>query len=526
MVGGVAVLVRRDVPGRGRQRGRRGIGPGEVEGRGQVAADGTAPRGDVGLLDPEALLHEADHRGVVEGLGADVAALAPGGDHDHRDARAEPVRSGRVAAATGVEVLRHVGRGQAPGGGGRRVRRDHVVEEAVVLVVGDEQGGLGPDRRVRGQRVQDLRDVPGAEVRRPVRVLAERLGGGDPGDLGQRAAHHVRAQPVEVAVARLDVRARAGLLVQGAAGLGAPVGVEVQQRVVAVVAAEGVVDPAPGTGRVQAVADVLVDLPRDPGGLQPLGVGLPAVAGLLVAEDRAAAGPVVARVTRPQVVAVRVRGADERAVVGVAHREGVGEGVVERDVVPGHVRHGRGRLGRDPLVVLAVVVRLVAAGPVVVEPLQELHAEVLDLRVEGQDVLRSVRLVEDRLAVVLEDRPRVAEAPYPLHRAEVVVEGPVLLHQDDDVLDVLDRSGGALRRDGGGPRDAVVQHREGGGATGYLQEPATVELCHGVTTSGGEGGVEGRPKDSGPGVPAGDHFVTLRRTPGERKELPNDLHIC
>ncbi|GGS03894.1 hypothetical protein Snoj_08730 [Streptomyces nojiriensis] len=36
-------------------------------------------------------------------------------------------------------------------------------------------------------------------------------------------------------------------------------------------------------------------------------------------------------------------------------------------------------------------------------------------------------------------------------------------------------------------------------------------------TSAGEGGVEGRPKDSGPSVPDGDHLVTLRRTPGERK---------
>ena len=54
---------------------------------------------------------------------------------------------------------------------------------------------------------------------------------------------------------------------------------EVEQRVVAVVADERVVGPAPETRGVQPDADVLVDLPRDAGPLQPLGVGRPVVAG-------------------------------------------------------------------------------------------------------------------------------------------------------------------------------------------------------------------------------------------------------
>src|SRR6478735_5986394 len=103
-----------------------------------------------------------------------------------------------------------------------------------------------------------------------------------------------------------------------------------------------------------------------------------------------------------------------------------------------------------------------------------------------------------------------------------MVEGTVLLHEDDDVLDVLDRSRAALCRDGGGPRDALVQHREGGGASGYLQEPATVELCHGWRPLGWWGD-QGRPKDSGPGVPEGGGFVTPRRTPGERKLSPRPV---
>ncbi len=320
-------------------------------------------------------------------------------------------------------------------------------------------------------------------------MLGEGLGGGDPGDLRECAGLHVAPQQVEQAVARLGVGAGAGLVVQRAARLGVAVVVEVQQRVVAVVAAVGVVDPAPGAGRVQAVADVLVDLPGDAGLLQPLGVGGPAVPGLLVAEHRAAAGAVVAGVARPHVVAVRVGGADERAVVGVAEGERVGERVVERDVLAGQIGHRGGRLGRHPLVVLGVVERLVAAGPVVVEVLDELHAQVVHLRAEREDLLAGgVRLVPDRLSARKGDRAWVAEAAHALHRAEVVVERTVLLHQHDDVLDVLESPGGAGRGDRGGTRDALRQRRERGGGARQLEETAPVQLSHGWETSACHGG--------------------------------------
>lgn len=309
-------------------------------------------------------------------------------------------------------------------------------------------------------------------------MLGEGLGGGDPGDLRQLAGLDVGLQLVEVAVAVLDVGAGAGLVEPGVAGLGIAVLVEVQQRVVAVVAPVGVLDPAPGAGRVQAVADVLVDLPGDARLLQALGVGGPAVAEFVVAEDRSAAGAVVARVARPHVVAVRVGGTDERAVVGVADGEGVGEGVVEGDVLAVQVRHGRGALGGDPLVVLAAVVRLLTVVPAVRQALQELHAEVVGVRVERQDVLGAVRLVPDRLAAVLRHRARVAEAADAAQLAEVVVEGTVLLHQDDDVLDVLHRPRSVVRREGGGPLDAARQSSERRGRARDLKEPAAIDFGH------------------------------------------------
>ena len=66
-----------------------------------------------------------------------------------------------------------------------------------------------------------------------------------------------------------------------------------------------------------------------------------------------------------------------------------------------------------------------------------------------------VRLLEHRVArSVQPHRARIAEAAHAAERAEVVVERPVLLHQDDDVLHVLDRSGDDVGLDRQGVPDA------------------------------------------------------------------------
>jgi hypothetical protein len=117
-----------------------------------------------------------------------------------------------------------------------------------------------------------------------------------------------------------------------------------------------------------------------------------------------------------------------------------GQPVVHRAVVPGGVLHGPGVAGgRDGL----------GAGGVGVQ-------------VEGQRVavrVGRVRLVEHRLAGAQRDRVRVGEAAHSGQRAEVVVEGPVLLHQDDDVLDV----GGTMTFGGrGGFRQGRLDRRQRG----------------------------------------------------------------
>ena len=66
---------------------------------------------------------------------------------------------------------------------------------------------------------------------------------------------------------------------------------------------------------------------------------------------------------------------------------------------------------------------------------------------------------------------RIAEPAHAAQHAEVVVEGAVLLHQHDDVLDVLQRASRPVRRDRQRASDAVGQHRRRDATTRELEKP-------------------------------------------------------
>ena len=69
----------------------------------------------------------------------------------------------------------------------RRARRSSgrwdVVEEAAVFVVGNEEDGLGPLRRVGGERVDNGGECEFTEQRRCWRMVGFNNGRNDPGDL-------------------------------------------------------------------------------------------------------------------------------------------------------------------------------------------------------------------------------------------------------------------------------------------------------------------------------------------------------
>ena len=232
-------------------------------------------------------------------------------------------------------------------------------------------------------------------------------------------------------------------------------------------------------GLVEPDADVLVDLPRDAVALEPLGVRRPAVAELGVGDDRAAALTVVADPAGPHVVAVRVGRSHQRAVVVVADRERVGQRVLVRQVLASVVGHRLDALVGHPLVVAPAVPGRMPVVPAVRRVGQEHLADVRHLGPERQEYVVAVRLVPDRVAGGQRHRTGVAEAAYPAQRAEVVVERPVLLHQEDDVLDVLDRPVLVVGRDCGG-LGQVERHCPGNGRyAGQPEKGATVGGGHG-----------------------------------------------
>ncbi|KAG0920883.1 hypothetical protein G6F32_015376 [Rhizopus arrhizus] len=123
--------------------------------------------------------------------------------------------------------------------GGRRGRR-HVIEEAVVLVVGDEEHAAAPGLRVAGQDVQHALGVCAALAgRRHFGMFGISSGRDDPGHLGQRARVDVAGQVIQpiggqAAVAQGGIGRAAGELAAVLPEAGQRVVVEVVRHVLVV----------------------------------------------------------------------------------------------------------------------------------------------------------------------------------------------------------------------------------------------------------------------------------------------------
>src|SRR5215471_13864513 len=79
----------------------------------------------------------------------------------------------------------------------RRRRRYLMIEETAFLVIVDEQRRFAEDARIRNQDVDNLGNVPGAEVWSPVRMFREGFRRDDVRHLRQRAGLDVMPEYVE-----------------------------------------------------------------------------------------------------------------------------------------------------------------------------------------------------------------------------------------------------------------------------------------------------------------------------------------
>src|SRR6202044_3868759 len=152
--------------------------------------------------------------------------------------------------------------------------------------------------------------------------------------------------------------------------------------------------------------------------------------------------------TCPHIVTVRVGRPHDRGVVVVANREGVGQRILERDVAAVEEGHRLdAALSRYPAVIVAVVPGIVLVRPVMRQVAHKLGSQERLLPAKRQDRARAIWLLKHRIARGQSYRTRIAEATHTAQRAQIVIEGSILLHEDDDVFHVLDRSGHDLWRD-------------------------------------------------------------------------------
>ncbi len=324
-----------------------------------------------------------------------------------------------------------------------------MVEEAIVLVVHEEQHRLAPNLGIRRQRIQHLRCVPSPKVRRPVPVLRVSFRRHNPRYLRQPIPQHILADDVEQRSALRDVGSGPRIFRERAVVWCVLVLEEIQQRIVAVVPYIRVIPPAPKMCCVEARASVLINLPGDSRLVQPLRVSRPPIAQFRVVDHRAAAASVIAHPTRPHVIPVRVRRSQQRAMVRIANRECVRQGAVKGNIVPREVRHRGRALVRHPLVVVSSIPCCVRPGPVVRRVLQELQAQIAGIRMEGQQEpvgVAGVRLMKHALAGGQLNCSRIAEPAHAAQCPEVVIEGAVFLHHENNVLDVVDRPGAVIGR--------------------------------------------------------------------------------
>ena len=256
--------------------------------------------------------------------------------------------------------------------------------------------------------------------------------------------------------------------------------VEVGQHVVAIVAINRRVHLPADAARLELLGH---------GGAGELAEALdPGRAG---AEDGAAVRPRRVDRGRHGVEAVGVGGADHRAVVAVAHGEGIGERIQELEIRAGVVAHGEravegaldGDVAAHEAVHPATVPVPVLRSPAVVDVVRALAApgavEVERIEVVPVETGRVSRLREHRepAAVVEHRHRRVGEAPHPSVAAEVVVEGAVLLDEDDDVLDVAEPAAGRRRGERGADQ-GMVQDRAGA-QRGAARDPRGEHLTPG-----------------------------------------------
>jgi hypothetical protein len=85
-------------------------------------------------------------------------------------------------------------------------------------------------------------------------------------------------------------------------------------------------------------------------------------------------------------------------VIGIANGERVGQRVVERDIAPRQMRHGRGALLLHPAIVLAGIPCRMSGRPVMRQVLEKLQPEIVGAGAKRQHMTLAMGLIPHRLS--------------------------------------------------------------------------------------------------------------------------------
>ena len=148
------------------------------------------------------------------------------------------------------------------------------------------------------------------------------------------------------------------------------------------------------------------------------------------------------------------------------------------DVIPGQIRHRGRSLVRDPTIVFAAMPRRVSIGPAMGDITQELQSKLGRRWVKRQNLSTAGRLMPYGLARGQDNRVGIAESANPTQASKVMVEGAILLRQDHDVLDVLDRAGTLARGKRQRAIDALRKRSRNRGGAEKAEKVAATSICH------------------------------------------------
>src|SRR5690606_4541224 len=130
----------------------------------------------------------------------------------------------------------------------------------------------------------------------------------------------------------------------------------------------------------------------------------------------------------------------DRTMIGITNRKLLGHGILKGNFLSGIIGNRKGGLEKWPISIFTLVPRCLCIWKIVRCTGNKSRIAYFAICPVRRNNPFSVRLVEYPLSTLQWNGKTVAKSPHPFHGAKIMIKGSVLLHQDHNVLNVLNRS--------------------------------------------------------------------------------------